>query len=86
MRAICNKVTANTPPSFLIQTEDDMAHVENVLLYFKALKDGGVKAEMHIFAEGGHGYGLRLTEFPVSHWPALAETWLHTIHIVGTSK
>jgi acetyl esterase/lipase len=79
-------VSANTPPSFLIQTEDDPVHVENSLLYFWALKDAKVKAEMHIFAEGGHGYGMRPTDLPVSHWPALAETWLHTIHILDTSK
>jgi acetyl esterase/lipase len=76
-------VSANTPPSFIVQTEDDGAHVENSLLYFKALKDAGVKAEMHLFAEGGHGYGLRPTEFPVSHWSALAETWFHTIHVLA---
>lgn len=78
-------VSANTPPSFLIQTEDDPVHVENSLLYFRALKDAKVKAEMHIFAEGGHGYGMRPTDLPVSHWPALATTWLHTIHILDTS-
>jgi acetyl esterase/lipase len=72
-----------TPPSFLVQTEDDPVHVENSLLYFKALKDANVKAEMHIFAEGGHGYGMRPTDLPVSHWPALAETWFHTIHVLS---
>lgn len=75
-------VSPSTPPSFLVQTEDDPVHVENSLLYFKALKDANVKAEMHIFAEGGHGYGMRPTELPVSHWPALAETWFHTIHVL----
>ena len=77
-------VSSNTPPSFLVQTEDDPVHVENSLLYFKALKDAKVEAELHIFAQGGHGYGMRPTELPVSHWPALAETWFHTIHVLGT--
>lgn len=76
-------VSAGTPPSFIVQTEDDTAHVENSLLYYKALKDGNVKAEMHLFAEGGHGYGLRSGDLPVSHWNALAETWFHTIHVLG---
>jgi len=74
--------SASTPPTFILQTEDDMAHVENSLLYYKALKDADVKAEMHLFAEGGHGYGLRPAELPVSHWSALAETWFHTIHVL----
>jgi hypothetical protein len=52
-------------------------------VYFQALKDANVVAELHVFTEGGHGFGLRATELPISHWPALAETWLHTIHILG---
>lgn len=76
--------SASTPPTFLLQTEDDTAHVENSLLYYRALKDANVKAEMHLFAEGGHGYGLRPTELPMSHWTSLAETWFHTIHVLST--
>lgn len=76
-------VSSSTPPSFLVQTEDDPVHVENSLLYFKALKDAKVEAELHIFAQGGHGYGMRPTALPVSHWPALAETWFHTIHVLN---
>jgi acetyl esterase/lipase len=75
-------VSSSTPPSFLVQTEDDPVHMENSLLYFKALKDAKVEAELHIFAQGGHGYGMRPTELPVSHWPTLAETWFHTIHVL----
>ncbi len=73
---------SSTPPTFLLQTEDDFAHVENSLLYFEALKEAKVKAELHIFADGGHGYGLRTTEQAVTHWPGLAERWLHTIQVL----
>lgn len=74
----------NLPPTFLIQAEDDYdAHVENSLVYFNALKDAKIPVEMHLFTQGGHGFGLRPTELPISHWPALAETWLKTIHILG---
>ena len=72
-----------TPPTFLLQAEDDPVHEENVLVYFQALKENKVPAELHIFAQGGHGYGLRPTALPITHWPALAETWLHTIHVIG---
>jgi Esterase/lipase len=76
--------TPDIPPSFLVQAEDDYtAHVENSLIYFQALKDARVPAELHIFTQGGHGFGLRPTDLPISHWPTLAETWLHTIHILG---
>jgi len=78
--------TADTPPTFLVMAENDYtAHVENALVYFQALKDAKVPSEMHLFAEGGHGFGLRPTALPISHWPSLAETWLHTIHILDGS-
>lgn len=76
--------TAQTPPTFLVQAENDYtAHVENALGYFQALKDAKVPSELHLFTEGGHGFGLRPTNLPISHWPALAAGWLNTIHILG---
>jgi acetyl esterase/lipase len=69
-------VSAHTPPTFLIQTEDDGIHVENSLVYYSALTKYKVPAEMHLFATGGHGYGLRPTAEPVTQWPKLAEAWL----------
>jgi acetyl esterase/lipase len=72
-------VTANTPPTFLVQAEDDTVHVENSTVYFLELKKAGVPAEMHLYAQGGHGYGLRRTKLPVTAWPQAAEAWMHTI-------
>ena len=77
------QVTAQAPPTFLVQAEDDPVHVENSIVYFMALKHAGVPAEMHIYTHGGHGYGLRPTTLPITHWPQLAETWLHTIHVLS---
>ena len=74
--------SANTPPTFLLQAEDDPVHEENALLYFQALKEAKVPAELHLYAQGGHGYGLRPTNLPVTHWPRLVETWLHTIQVL----
>jgi acetyl esterase/lipase len=74
--------TEKTPPSFIVQTEDDPVHVENATSYFLQLKNAKVPAELHIYAEGGHGYGLRKTEQPVTGWPKLVETWLHTIAVL----
>jgi acetyl esterase/lipase len=75
-------VTAATPPTFLVQAEDDPVHVENAVEYFMALRKAGVPAELHVYAKGGHGYGLRPTELPVTHWPELAATWLKTIGVL----
>jgi len=86
--------TANTPPQFIVQAEDDPVHVENATNYFLALKNAKVPAELHIYAEGGHGYGLRRTDngmrpttgLPVTLWPYLVETWLETIKILPPSR
>lgn len=77
--------SADTPPTFLLQAEDDPVHEENALLYFQALKEAGVPAEIHLFAAGRHGYGLRRTNLPVTRWPDYAQTWLHTIGILQPS-
>ena len=74
-------VTAKTPPAFILQAEDDPVHVENSTAYFLALKQAGVPAELHLYAQGGHGYGLRRTELPITAWPDLVDTWLKTIHM-----
>jgi len=74
-------VTSSTPPTFLLQAEDDSVHVENAVAYFLALKKAGVPAELHTYAQGGHGYGLRSASLPVTLWPKLAERWLKTIGV-----
>ncbi len=76
-------VTGQTPPTFLLQTEDDrVAHVECSLAYYAALKNANVPVEMHLYTEGVHGYGLRRTALPVTAWPQLVETWFHTIKVL----
>jgi acetyl esterase/lipase len=74
--------TADTPPTFIVQAEDDPVHVENATVYFLQLKAAKVPAELHVYAEGGHGYGLRRTALPVTTWPQSVETWLHTIKVL----
>jgi acetyl esterase/lipase len=75
-------VTEKTPPTFIVQAEDDPVHVENSTVYFLALKNAKVPVELHLYARGGHGYGLRRTELPVTAWPKLVEEWLRTIQVV----
>lgn len=77
-------VTRQTPPTFLLQAEDD--HVDNVndsLAYYIALKNAGVSVEMHLYAQGGHAFGLRHTKLPITAWPQLVETWLATIGMIA---
>ncbi len=73
-------VTAQTPPTFLLQNEDDHTDsVNDALAYYIALKKAGVPAEMHLYAQGGHAFGVRRTKLPVTAWPQLAEIWLRSI-------
>jgi len=72
-------VTEQTPPAFIVQAEDDHSYIDSSLAYFAALKSAKVPAELHIYAGGGHGYGLRRTDKPVTRWPELVEKWLRTI-------
>ena len=74
--------TAGTPPTFIAQAEDDPVHVENSVVYFMQLKNAKVPAELHIYSEGGHGYGLRPRDLPIMGWPKLVDTWLHTIKVL----
>ena len=78
------RVSAQTPPTFLLQAEDD--HVDSVydsLSYYIALTKARIPAEMHLFAQGGHAFGLRPTKFPITGWPRLVETWLQTIGMIS---
>jgi acetyl esterase/lipase len=80
------RASEQTPPSFIVQAEDDPVHVENATVYFQALKNAKVPAELHVYAQGGHGYGLRRTPLPITVWPQLVETWLHTIQILSAAQ
>jgi len=76
-------VTRQTPPTFLVQAEDDPVDtVNNSLVYYIALKKAGVPVEMHLYPHGGHAFGLRRTELPITGWPQLVETWLATIGMI----
>jgi acetyl esterase/lipase len=73
-------VTRETPPTFLLQAEDDpVDDINHSLVYYIALKNAGVPVEMHLYATGGHGFGVRHTESAITGWPQLLETWLTTI-------
>ena len=71
------KVTGETPPAFLVMTQDDGVKVENVFTYALALKNAKVPVELHVYPTGGHGYGMRPSDHPVATaWPRLAGEWM----------
>ena len=74
------QVTQNTPPTFIVHSGDDTAvPVENSLNLYKALKDKGVKTEMHIYPEGGHGYSLALGKGYLQTWTDRLYAWLQSL-------
>ena len=75
--------TKEAPPTFLLQAEDDPVDtIDYSLLYYIGLKNAEVPVEMHLYAQGGHGFGLRQTKFPITKWTGLVETWMKTIGMV----
>lgn len=66
-------------PTFIVQTEDDRSFIDGTLAYYKTLKSGGMPVEMHLFSQGGHGYGLRETGEAVAQWPHLVENWFRHV-------
>ncbi|MDE2315695.1 MAG: prolyl oligopeptidase family serine peptidase, partial [Xanthomonadaceae bacterium] len=76
-------VSSETPPTFLVQAEDDSTDgVRQSLVYYAALAKAGVPAELHLYAHGGHAFGLRRTKWPITHWTDLADAWMRTIGVL----
>ncbi len=74
------RVTAATPPTFIVQAQDDpVDNIHESITYYLALLDADVPTELHLYAHGGHAFGLRATDQPITQWPALVETWMRTI-------
>ena len=76
-----HKVSANTPPTFLLHAADDDAVVPaNTMAMHSALVDAHVRTELHVFTEGGHGFGTRGTAgLPVAVWPELVRAWVQEV-------
>ena len=78
-RSLSNEtqVTANTPPTFIFQTNaDTTVPAENSVYYFLALRKAGVPAELHVFKDGPHGVGLAMQDPALSEWPKVLVNWL----------
>jgi acetyl esterase/lipase len=77
------RVTDKTPPTFIVYaTDDKTVPVKNGLLFYEALVEHGVPAEMHIWEKGGHGFGLRGGDRPVDKWTEPLEPWLRAHGVI----
>jgi acetyl esterase/lipase len=80
------RVPANAPPTFLLHAEDDpIDPVKHSLTYYAALQKAGIPVEMHLYAQGGHAFGVRPSKLPIGQWTRLVETWLVTIGMLNAS-
>lgn len=79
-------VNKNTPPMFLTMAWDDRVGPENVLRMAIALKRHDVPCEVHLYERGGHGYGLRKTDLPVTTWPDRCAEWMRSRGLLTRSS
>jgi acetyl esterase/lipase len=75
-----------TPPTFVFQAENDKTYGRNAIVYYRALMDAHIPAELHYFASGGHGFGVHPTGTPAEHWTRIAAFWMHTTGILPSEN
>lgn len=81
------RISARTPPIFLVHAGDDpVAGAENSVVMYQALKRAGVATELHVYAQGGHGFGVRQSGLPCSTWTDRCVAWLQNQGLLGTTN
>ena len=77
------QVNETTPPTFILHAADDRSvKPDNSIRYFQALQQNGVKSELHIYQQGGHGFGLALNGASESMWTKNCQAWLKTLGLL----
>jgi len=80
------RIPKETPPILLVPaTDDPVAGAENSVVMYLALKRANVAAELHVYAQGGHGFGVRKSTLPCSTWPDRCVAWLQNQGLLGTN-
>jgi len=80
------RVSAKTPPIFFAHCGDDKISSENSAAMYLAMKRAGVPAELHVYATGGHGFGLRPSANPCCTWPDRCDAWMQSQGLVESRK
>jgi acetyl esterase/lipase len=76
------RVDGRTPPTFIVQAHDDRVNSENSVYLYLALKRANVPAELHVYASGGHGFGIRPGDKPHATWPQRCAEWMRDIGVL----
>jgi acetyl esterase/lipase len=79
------RITKDTPPAFLAVSSDDKGSAPGTIRLFQGLRDAGVPAELHVFATGGHGWGMRKSDQTFGGWTARCEEWMRSRGLLKAS-
>jgi endo-1,4-beta-xylanase len=79
-------ITKETPPAFLVHADDDRLTSEHSVRFYLGLKRAGVSAELHVYAQGGHGFGILNRGLPTSAWALRCEDWLRQSGLLGPRR
>jgi endo-1,4-beta-xylanase len=69
-------IRTDTPPAFLCVAVDDKGPARTSVEVFQRFRDAGVSAELHVYAAGGHGFGMRDRPLPITSWPVRFHDWM----------
>ena len=75
------ELNEKVPPIFMATAGDDFNPLDMAKMYI-ALKEADIPAELHIYESGGHGYGLRRTDLPVTSWSDRMEDWMRRLNLL----
>lgn len=79
-----NRISTKAPPTFIVQAQNDpVDDVRNSVSYYLALTKAGVPVEMHLYATGGHAFGLRGTSTIATQWPLQVDRWLRDLGMLS---
>lgn len=77
------KIASNAPPTLIVAASDDpVDNVRHSLVYYIALQQAHIPVEMHLYARGGHAFGVRETSNTAVYWPKAAEDWMLTLSVL----
>jgi acetyl esterase/lipase len=75
------ELSEDSPPFFMATAHDDFNPLDMAKMYI-ALNEANISAELHIYESGGHGYGLRRTDLPVTSWNDRMEDWMRKLKLL----
>ena len=83
---IGDEMPKDTPPAFIVVAFDDKPKVGIDVELFQKLRTASVPAELHVYNQGGHGFGMRDRPIPITNWPKLFYDWMGDRGLLSKTK